>query len=82
MGQIDRCLRKLVQFPIVFYKYCISPVLGPRCRFYPSCSEYALSALKVFGLRKGAKMACCRILRCHPWSDGGYDPVLPNREKP
>ncbi|MFQ6021571.1 MAG: membrane protein insertion efficiency factor YidD [Acidiferrobacterales bacterium] len=57
------------------YRYFISPLLGPRCRFYPTCSEYALTAIEAHGVCKGVRLACWRLLRCHPWHSGGYDPV-------
>lgn len=57
------------------YKRCISPMLGHCCRFYPSCSSYALEALKVHGLLKGLALTLWRLLRCGPWSEGGFDPV-------
>lgn len=57
------------------YKYLISPILPSSCRFHPSCSEYALDALKKYGLAKGLWLTVKRIVRCHPLSDGGYDPV-------
>nr|WP_275941006.1 membrane protein insertion efficiency factor YidD [Legionella antarctica] len=63
------------------YRYLISPLIKPCCRFYPSCSQYAISAIKQHGVVKGIWMAFKRLLRCHPWSRGGYDPVLPNDEK-
>jgi uncharacterized protein len=81
MGQINRFLRQLTSFPIIIYQLLIRPVMKPSCRFYPSCSEYALSAIKSYGIFKGINLACRRLLRCHPWSEGGYDPVLPNEEK-
>nr|WP_274519308.1 membrane protein insertion efficiency factor YidD [Legionella lansingensis] len=56
--------------------------MKPCCRYYPSCSQYALMAIKHFGVVKGGWLACRRLLRCHPWAAGGYDPVLPNEEKP
>ncbi|MGC3962644.1 MAG: membrane protein insertion efficiency factor YidD [Rhodocyclaceae bacterium] len=60
---------------IRFYRYAISPMLGNRCRFYPSCSCYAEEALRRHGLFRGGALAVWRILRCNPWSVGGPDPV-------
>ena len=57
------------------YQCIISPVLGPRCRFAPSCSGYALEALQLHGPWRGSWYAVRRIARCHPWGTGGYDPV-------
>ncbi|HXR41792.1 MAG TPA: membrane protein insertion efficiency factor YidD [Acidothermaceae bacterium] len=57
------------------YRRFISPLLGPRCRFYPSCSEYAVRAIRVHGAGRGALLAVRRLGRCHPWNPGGYDPV-------
>ncbi len=57
------------------YRGFISPLLAPRCRFYPSCSVYALEAIQVHGAIRGAALASRRIARCHPWHDGGVDPV-------
>lgn len=57
------------------YRWLISPLLGPRCRFYPTCSEYALIALKHHGALKGGWLALKRIGRCHPGHPGGIDPV-------
>ncbi|MDR2031785.1 MAG: membrane protein insertion efficiency factor YidD [Azoarcus sp.] len=67
----------LVRALIRGYQLGISPLLGPRCRFYPSCSDYALEAIAVHGLRKGGLLALARVLRCHPWHPGGIDPVPP-----
>ena len=60
---------------IRFYKYVISPLLGRRCRFFPSCSEYAAEALEKHGALKGARLGLKRLFRCHPWNPGGFDPV-------
>ncbi|MGH9882621.1 MAG: membrane protein insertion efficiency factor YidD [Pyrinomonadaceae bacterium] len=58
-----------------FYKLAISPLLPPACRFVPSCSEYAMEAISRHGVWHGSSLAVRRILRCHPFSAGGYDPV-------
>lgn len=68
----------LVTIPVLLiklYKYVISPVLPNACRFYPTCSQYAVEALTKYGLFKGGFLSIKRILRCHPLCDGGYDPV-------
>jgi putative membrane protein insertion efficiency factor len=64
---------------IKFYQWVISPMLGPRCRFTPTCSHYALEAIKQFGTIKGVQLAIKRVLKCHPLNSGGYDP-LPKKE--
>lgn len=61
---------------LAVYRYMISPWLGNRCRFYPSCSVYAQEAIVKLGVIKGALRTVWRLLRCHPWHPGGYDPVL------
>jgi putative membrane protein insertion efficiency factor len=60
---------------IKLYQWILSPLLGPKCRFTPSCSNYALEALKKYGLFRGGWLAIKRISRCHPWGGHGYDPV-------
>jgi putative membrane protein insertion efficiency factor len=57
------------------YQLLLSPLLGPRCRFYPSCSHYAIDALRLHGALRGSWLAIRRIARCHPLNPGGYDPV-------
>ena len=68
---------RLLMLPITGYRRFISPLLGPRCRFAPSCSEYALDALAEHGAARGLWLAIKRIARCHPFHPGGYDPVPP-----
>ncbi len=57
------------------YKFLVSPLFGNSCRYLPSCSDYAIEALKTFGIFKGLFLSFKRILSCHPWSNGGFDPV-------
>jgi putative membrane protein insertion efficiency factor len=57
------------------YQYAVSPFLGRRCRFFPSCSEYTAEALEKYGAVKGTRLGLKRISRCHPWNPGGFDPV-------
>jgi len=70
-----RIMGKLVVALVRTYQICLSPFLGPCCRFYPSCSEYAITAVRRYGPFRGSAMGLKRILRCHPLHDGGYDPV-------
>jgi uncharacterized protein len=71
--------RSLFSWPLIglirFYQYAISPLLGRRCRFFPSCSEYAAESINRHGALKGSWLAIRRLGRCHPWHPGGYDPV-------
>ncbi|NOQ76885.1 MAG: membrane protein insertion efficiency factor YidD [Methylococcaceae bacterium] len=60
---------------IKFYKFFISPLLPPRCRFYPSCSSYGLEAIQLHGAFKGSYLTIRRLLKCHPFHEGGIDPV-------
>lgn len=59
------------------YKLGISPLLGPRCRFFPFCSDYAMEAIRIHGIVRGSLLTLGRVSRCHPWCEGGYDPVPP-----
>ncbi|OQX61936.1 MAG: membrane protein insertion efficiency factor YidD [Desulfococcus sp. 4484_241] len=68
-------MKKAVMFLIRVYQTVISPFLGPRCRFYPSCSQYAYEAVSRYGVIKGSFLAAKRVARCHPFCPGGYDPV-------
>jgi putative membrane protein insertion efficiency factor len=72
---MKRYARSLVQAPIVFYQRFISPGLPRRCRYEPTCSRYAMRAIGEYGILKGLVLAAWRLLRCNPWSRGGYDPV-------
>jgi|SRR5690554_1563104 len=68
-------MRKLLLFPIRFYQYAISPLMASHCRHYPTCSQYAVEAISHHGSLKGLYLSVKRLLRCHPWAEGGYDPV-------
>lgn len=72
-------LKYILSLPFIilvkFYQICISPFKPPSCRFTPTCSSYALEALKKYGPFKGLYLAIRRVLRCHPWGGSGYDPV-------
>ncbi|MFL0811192.1 MAG: membrane protein insertion efficiency factor YidD [Agarilytica sp.] len=78
---LQKCLVFICLLPIRFYRYFISPMLGPKCRFEPTCSHYAEIAIKQHGPFIGMYLAIKRLLKCHPWHPGGYDPV-PNKQKP
>lgn len=65
----------LVRWPILAYRYVLSPLWAPVCRYGPSCSEYALEAIETHGAVRGGWLAARRIGRCHPWGGSGYDPV-------
>jgi putative membrane protein insertion efficiency factor len=60
---------------IIIYRYTLSPMIGNQCRYHPTCSYYAEEAIKKYGAIRGSFLAAKRILRCHPWHEGGFDPV-------
>jgi putative membrane protein insertion efficiency factor len=68
-------MARLLVWLINGYQYLLSPLLGSNCRFSPSCSHYACQALQKYGVWQGSQLAVRRLLRCHPWHDGGYDPL-------
>jgi putative membrane protein insertion efficiency factor len=69
-------IKDLILKLIRFYKLFISPLLGKNCRFYPTCSDYTYQAIEKYGVRKGIWIGLKRIVRCHPYNPGGYDPLL------
>ncbi len=71
-------MRTLIGTLIRWYRYLLSPLLGHNCRFYPSCSQYAEQAIEEHGVVKGTGLALRRISKCHPWHEGGIDPVPSN----
>ncbi|ACX64355.1 membrane protein insertion efficiency factor YidD [Paenibacillus sp. FSL H8-0457] len=73
--------RRVVKVPIHFYRKFISPLKPATCRFYPTCSAYALEAIEVHGALKGSWLAAKRIARCHPFHPGGIDLVPPRKDK-
>ena len=78
MAYLRSLIRRALTLPIRLYQVCISPLIGSRCRYYPSCSAYAIAAIDQHGVVLGTVLAIKRISRCHPWADGGYDPVPEN----
>jgi len=80
MKRLAKTLAYLLIAPIKFYQKFISPGLAPRCKYYPSCSQYAVDAISTYGI-KGVVMAAWRLLRCNPWSHGGVDYAVPQPTK-
>jgi uncharacterized protein len=78
-GRASRVARAIVVAPIVVYQHAISPALPRRCKYEPTCSRYAVEAIKEYGILRGLVLAGWRLLRCNPWSLGGYDPVEAQR---
>jgi putative membrane protein insertion efficiency factor len=72
---VRRALDALAAAPVHAYRYTLRPLLPPSCRFFPSCSEYALEAIRLHGGLSGSALALGRLCRCHPWNPGGVDPV-------
>lgn len=68
-------MKTVLIYMIKFYRNCISPMTGPHCKFTPTCSQYGLEAIEKYGALKGSLLTIWRILRCNPFSKGGYDPV-------
>ncbi|SDJ70176.1 membrane protein insertion efficiency factor YidD [Sediminibacillus albus] len=75
-------MKNLLIFFVKFYQKVISPIKPPTCRFYPTCSQYGLVSLQRFGAFKGSFLAVKRILKCHPFHPGGFDPVPEKKTKP
>ncbi len=71
--------RAVAGLPIRIYQRVISPALPQRCKYHPSCSAYALQAIRSYGILRGVVLAAWRVLRCNPWSHGGFDPVEQQR---
>lgn len=75
MQSFKKILVAVLVLPIQFYRHCISPLFPPVCRFTPTCSQYAIEALRKHGPERGLWLAIKRICRCNPWGGSGYDPV-------
>lgn len=81
-----RAFTRLLALPLVglvwLYRLTLSPFVGQHCRFTPTCSQYAIEALQAHGAFRGSLLAARRLSRCHPWCEGGYDPVPPAADAP
>jgi uncharacterized protein len=78
-GAFSRVARAAAVAPIALYQRVISPAIPRRCKYEPTCSRYAVEAIRKYGILRGAVLAAWRLLRCNPWSYGGYDPVESQR---
>jgi len=74
-------VKHVLIFAITLYRWCLSPFVGQHCRFYPTCSTYASEAIATHGSLRGSWLALRRLLKCHPWHEGGSDPVPPAPDK-
>ena len=79
MGRLAYLARLVLVTPIVLYQRAISPAIPRRCKYEPTCSQYAVEAIREYGILRGLVLAGWRLLRCNPWSLGGYDPVEAQR---
>lgn len=80
--KIPKILRGALLALIRIYQHTFSLGFGPCCRFYPSCSSYAFESIKCFGIKQGSWLSLKRLIRCHPFNPGGYDPVCKNDKNP
>lgn len=78
---VQKLARKLSYGLVRLYQLTLSPLLGPRCRFHPTCSNYAILAINRYGVRFGGWLTVKRVIKCHPFSPGGYDPVPKSKNK-
>ncbi|MEQ8710022.1 MAG: membrane protein insertion efficiency factor YidD [Rhodospirillales bacterium] len=79
---MSHLISRIMTFPVYLYRYILSPVIPARCRYLPTCSEYAIEALTLHGPARGMILATKRICRCHPWGGSGYDPVPSVKSRP
>jgi uncharacterized protein len=77
--RLKRAVRALAIAPIVVYRRFVSPAIPRRCKYEPTCSRYAIDAIREYGILRGLLLAGWRLLRCNPWSHGGYDPIEAQR---
>jgi uncharacterized protein len=76
LKQLDKTISSIMVILIRIYKVCLSPLFGNNCRFYPTCSEYGIQALRKYGSMTGTWLLLRRLLKCSPLNDGGYDPLI------